>query len=214
MKKIFFAVLIFLSVFSVSAMSDFSNRTFCAGLSFPYFRHDYKIDGMDTVTLNGIGLNLNIRNMRDEMKLGLFLDSDIFMPFSKTIAIDEKNMKTTKISDYDYFFGIDALAGIYTVLFRDATFNIPVGLGFHIDGFISKQKYDDILIKETVYTLGIGGWLNFEINLSKRFGVYAGTKIIYDFYYKLNNKATISTIHDGSCSCFAVIPAIGVLWRF
>lgn len=214
MKKIIFAFLIFVSLFSANAMTDFSNHTFCLGLSFPYMRHDYKTDDMDTVTLNGIGLNLNYRNMRDTMKIGLFLDADIFMPLSKTVAIDENTMATTKFSDYDFFFGIDALAGIYTVIFRDGTFNLPVGAGFHLEGFMSKQKYDDLTVKESVYTLGIAAWMNVEINLSKRMGVYFGSKFIYDFYYKLNNKARVTEAKDGYGICFSVIPAVGLLWRF
>ena len=214
MKKIFSVLVFFISFASLSAMSDFSNRTFCMGLSVPYMKHDYKIDEMDTVTLNGIGLNLNLRRMKDDMKLGIFLDSDIFMPLSKTVSLDEENMTTSKFSDYEYFFGIDALAGIYTVLFRDGSLNIPFGLGFHLDGFISKDKYDDIVIKESVYTLGAGLWCNLEINVSKRFGVYLGSKLIYDFYYKMNNKAVVTTVQSGSCKCFTVIPAAGVLWRF
>ena len=214
MKKIIFALLIFASLFSANAMSDFSNRTFCLGFSFPYMRHDYKTDDMDTVTLNGIGLNLNYRNMRDTMKIGLFLDADIFMPFSKTVALDEKTMVTTNFSDYDFFLGIDALAGIYTVLYRNGTFNLPMGAGFHIEGFMSKQKYDDVVVKESVYTLGIGLWTNVEINLTKRMGVYIGSKFVYDFYYKLNNKARITETKDGYGTCFSVIPAMGVLWRF
>jgi hypothetical protein len=214
MKKIIFALLIFASLFSANAMSDFSNRTFCLGFSFPYMRHDYKTDDMDTVTLNGIGLNLNYRNMRDTLKIGLFLDADIFMPFSKTIALDEKTMATTHLSEYEYFFGIDALAGIYTVIFRNANITVPIGAGFHIEGFTSKQKFDDLIVKESVYTLGLGLWLNIEANLTKNFGMFLGTKVIYDFYYKLNYTARITDIQDGSCNCFSVIPALGVLWRF
>ncbi|WP_294430441.1 hypothetical protein [uncultured Treponema sp.] len=214
MKKIFSLFVFFISLFSASAMSDFSNRTFCMGLSFPNMKHDYRIDGMDAVTLNGIGLNFNVRRMKDEMKLGIFLDTDIFMPISKTIVVNEQNMTTSKITDYEFFFGIDALAGIYTVLFRDASLNFPVGLGFHLDGFISKEKYDDIIIKESVYTLGAGLWLNLEINVSKRFGVYLGSKFIYDFYYKMNNKSAITTVQSGNCRCFSAIPTAGVLWRF
>ena len=214
MKKIISVLVFFVSFFSLSAMSDFSNRTFCLGLSFPNMKQNYQIDGMDTVTLNGIGLNLNLRRMKDDMKLGIFLDSDIFMPLSKTVSIDEKNMTTSKFSDYEYFFGIDALAGIYTVLFRDGSLNIPLGLGFHLDGFISKDRYDDIVIKESVYTLGAGLWCNLEINISKSFGVYLGSKLIYDFYYKMNNKAVVTTVQSGSCKGYALIPAAGVLWRF
>ena len=100
------------------------------------------------------------------------------------------------------------------MLFRDANFNIPFGLGFNLDGFISKQKTDDIIIKESVYSLGIGAWINFEVNFSRTFGIYLGSKVIYDFYYKLNNKAMITETHDGYGNCFSVIPALGVLWRF
>lgn len=214
MKKIFFAVLLCVSIFSAGAMSDFAGRTFCAGLSFPYMRHDYRISGMDAVTLSGIGLNLNYRQMREEMKIGLFLDSDLFMPFSKTVALDERISTTTHFSDYDYFFGIDVLVGIYTVLFRDETFNFPIGAGFHLDGFISKQSYEELIIKESVYTLGLGGWLNAEIIVTKRLGMYAGAKVLYDFYYKLNNKAATTTAQDGRSRCFSLIPAVGFLWRF
>ena len=214
MKKTFSLLLLFFCFFSASAMSDFSDHSFCFGFSFPYMRHDYKLDSMDTVTLNGIGINLNYRNMRDTMKIGLFLDADIFVPFSKTVALDEKNMTTTKISDYKYFFGIDALAGIYTVLFRDGSFTIPVGGGFHIEGFTSKQEQKDLTIKESVYTIGIGVWANIEANISKYFAIYFGTKVIYDFYYNMSYKASISESQNGICTCFSVIPALGVIWRF
>lgn len=214
MKKIFFAFLISLSLFSAHAMSDFSNKTFCAGISFPVINNDYKLAAFDSMRLNAVGVNLNYRNMNDYMKIGIFLNSDIYMPYSKVIIWDEKYQTTTNLSDYEYFFGTDILAGIYTVLFRDGTFNFPIGAGFHLDGFISKQKNNEVVIKESVYTVGLGAWANAEINLSKRFGVYAGGKVIYDFYYKLNNKATVTTINDGSCRCFAIIPAIGALWRF
>ena len=214
MKKIFSAFLMFTSFFSVNAMSDFSNRNLCAGISFPYMNHDYEIGDMDTVTLSGIGLNLNFRQMREEMNIGIFLDADIFLPFSKTIAIDEKTSSISKFSDYEYFFGIDALAGIYTVLFRDGTFNFPVGAGFHIEGFISKEKYDDVIIRESTYTLGLGAWFNLEVNFSKKFGIYAGSKIIYDFYYKFNNRALITTLKDGTCKCWSIVPSVGLLRHF
>ena len=31
---------------------------------------------------------------------------------------------------------------------------------------------------------------------------------------KMNNKAVVTTVQSGSCKCFTVIPAAGVLWRF
>ncbi|WP_296331502.1 hypothetical protein [uncultured Treponema sp.] len=214
MKKIISLLLLFFCIFSASAMSDTSDRSFCFGFSFPYMRHDYKTDDMGTVTLNGIGINLNYRNMRDTMKIGLLIDADIFMPFSKTVALDKDTMTTTKFSEYEYFFGIDALVGIYTALFRSGNWTIPAGLGFHIEGFTSKQKSDDIIIKESVYSLGLGAWINVEANLTKNFGMFLGTKVIYDFYYKLNYTAKITEIEDGTCNCFSVIPAIGFVWRF
>ncbi|MBQ8013042.1 MAG: hypothetical protein IJ257_01415 [Treponema sp.] len=214
MKKIFFALMFFLCVFSVNAMSDYSNKTFCLGLSFPYMWHDYKSEDMDAVTLHGIGLNLNYRNMNDNMKIGLLVNADIFMPLSKTIAVDENTMTTTYLKDYDYFFGLDMLVGIYTVFFKNGDINIPAGLGFNLDGFISKQKYGDTIVNESVYTLGVGLWANVEINISKNMGVYFGSKFVYDFYHKLSNKAVVTTNHDGLSNCFSVIPAMGVLWHF
>ena len=214
MKKIFFAFLIFASIFSASAMSDFSNKNFCFGISFPTVKNDYKFDSYDSMRLNAVGLNLNYRNMNDYMKIGIFLNTDIYMPYSKVIVLDEKHQTTTNYSDYKYFFGTDILAGMYTVLYRDETFNIPVGAGFHLDGFISKQKNNDEIIKESVYTVGVGAWFNIEVNFSRNMGIYAGSKIGYDFYYKMNSKSWSSVIQDGSCNGFTIIPALGLLWHF
>ena len=98
-------------------------------------------------------------------------------------------------------------------MYRDETFNIPVGAGFHLDGFISKQKYNDEIIKESVYTVGVGAWFNIEVNFSRNMGIYAGSKIGYDFYYKMNSKSWSSVIQDGSCNGFTIIPALGLLWH-
>lgn len=214
MKKIFFVFLFFASLFCASASSDYYSKNLCFGISFPFVNNDYFLENSDSVKLDAIGINLNYRRMKDTMKIGLFLDADIFMPYTKTLIIDEKTQTTTKLSDYEYFFGTDIVAGIYTVLFRNDSISLPFGVGLHLDGYISKQKYESTIIKESVYTVGIGGWLNFEVDISRKFGVYAGSKFVYDFYYKLNNKATLTTVQDGKCKGFTFVPAVGLVWHF
>ena len=213
MKKIFFVFLLFASIFSASAMSDFANKNFCFGISFPFIKNDYLLDDVDAVKLNAIAANLSYRSMKDSMKIGLFLDADIFFPYTKTIILNETYQTTTKFSDYDYFFGTDVLAGVYTVLYRDGSINLPIGAGLHLNGSISKQEYASTIVKETVYTVGLGAWFNFEINMTKRFGVYAGSKFAYDFYYKMNSKQTVKTVLDGKCKGFTFIPAVGLIWH-
>ncbi|MBP3771797.1 MAG: hypothetical protein J6I53_03770 [Treponema sp.] len=213
MKKIFFTFLLFVSIFSAEAASDYYAKNFCLGISFPFINNDYLLEDVDSVKLNAVGLNLNYRSMKDTMKIGVFLDADIYMPYTKTLIIDEDTQASTKISDYDYFFGTDVLAGIYAVLYNDSSLSIPFGGGLHIDGYISKQKYETTVVKESVYTLGIGAWVNLEVDVSQKFGVYFGSKLVYDFYYKLNNKAMPNTIQDGKCKGFTFAPALGIVWH-
>ena len=214
MKKIIFAVLVFLSFFSASADGDISEKTFCVGISFPYMTHDYKIDDFDMVKINAVGLNLNARKMKSTMKIGAFLNCDIFMPYSKVIIWNDKYQTTTTISDYKYFMGIDALAGFYGILYQNNTINIPLGLGFHIDGFLSKRKSNNTIIKESTYTVGLGAWINFEVSVSKNIGVFAGSKVIYDFYYKSSTQNNGTVSNDGKCKAFTFIPALGLVWYF
>lgn len=213
MKKIFFALLLFVSVFSIHAKSAYYNENFCFGLSFPVINNDYLIDNFDSVKLDAVGINLNYRRIKDTMKIGLFLDADIFMPYSKTLILNEKYQTTSKISDYTYFFGTDVLAGIFTVLYHDDSIRIPFGIGLHLDGYISKQKYEKTIIKESAYTVGVGAWVNFEVDFSRRFGAFVGSKFAYDFYYKLNNKAEFTTANDGKCKGFTFVPAVGLVWH-
>ena len=215
MKKIFFAFLIFASLFSANAAGDHSSKTFCLGISFPLIANDYKIDDFDLEKLNAVGINLNARKISDEKKIGIFLDADIFMPYSRVIIWDEKYQTTTKLSDYDYFFGTDILAGFYGSLFRDSTINFPLGVGLHLNGFVSKYSEKKIITKESAYTVGIGAWANFEVTVSKKVGIYAGSKFAYDFYYKSSRSrtASVSSSRDGKCKGFTFVPAVGLLWH-
>lgn len=223
MKKIF-VILVFLfslsgifaasSSSSSSSSSDSSNSTLSVGVAFPYMKHDYKISGEDSVTLFGPGVNLNYRHQNDGFTYGFFLDSDIYLPAYKTVNISETESTTKNFSDYDYFFGIDALAGVYKVVYSSDGVTVPVGIGIHLDGYTSKLTESSYSIKESVYTMGLGCWANCEINLSEKFGAFAGIKFVYDFYYKMKNSGTLSESNSGSCNAFSVVPAVGVAYHF
>lgn len=215
LRKTFIVGLFCVIMLSAHAMSDISTSSLGLGLSFPYSHQNYNISGMDSIVLSGFGINLNWRTMPEHMMLGFFLDTDVFFPSSKTVNIDENYMTTTQFSDYDYFFGIDVLGGFYTVVYQAGSLSIPFGLGLHLDGYSSKLDYKDYEIKESVYTLGIGAWLNLEVNISKRFGIYAGTKFIYDFYYQLNeNNSSYKVNKTGRCTGFTFVPVVGAIWHF
>ena len=85
MKKIFLSVMFFIAALSSHAMSDFSKSSLALGLSFPYSQQNYDISGMDGIVLSGIGINLNWRTMPEKLRLGFFIDADIFFPSSKTV---------------------------------------------------------------------------------------------------------------------------------
>ena len=214
MKKIFFAFLFCACIFSANALGgDHSSKTLCLGISFPLIANDYKIDDFDLEKLNAVGINLNARKMGEDRKVGIFLDADIFMPYSRVIIWDDKYQTTTTLSDYDYFFGTDVIAGFYTSIFRDGTINLPMGAGLHLDGFVSKRSSKKVITKESAYTSGIGAWANIEVTVSKRLGIYAGSKFVYDFYYKSSRTrtSTASSSRDGKCKGFTFAPAVGML---
>lgn len=213
MKKIFFAFLFLISSAGIFAASDFSNSTLSAGLAFPYMKHDYKISGEDSVTLFGMGLNLNYRHQNEGFSYGFFIDSDIYFPTYKTVNLSNSKSATVNFSDYDYFFGVDALAGVYKVLYFNGGAFVPAGIGIHLNGYTSKLEENSYSLKESVYTMGIGAWANYEINLSKKFGVFAGIKVIYDFYYKMKNTGASSDSSSGACNAWQVVPAVGAAFH-
>lgn len=216
MNKRFFVILFlffFAGIFAFS-VSDYSTSTLNVGIAFPYKKHDYKISGQDSVTLFGAGLDLNYRQQLKNFPFGFFIDSNVYFPLSKTVNISDTQTTTKNISDYDYFFGVDALGGIYKVLYKSKDFVFPLGLGIHLDGYTSKLTESDYSIKESVYTMGLGCWANCEINLSKKIGAFAGVKFVYDFYYKMKNSGTSSESNSGSCNAFSVVPAVGVAYHF
>lgn len=213
MKKIFFTFLFLISFAGIFAVSDFSSSTLSVGLAFPYMKHDYKIDGEDSVTLFGMGLNLNYRHQNEEFSYGFFVDSDIYFPAYKTVNLSNSESATKNVSDYDYFFGVDALAGVYKVLHSSEGMVIPAGIGIHINGCTSKLSENSYSIKESVYTMGLGVWANYEVNVSNKFGFFAGIKVIYDFYHQMKNSGIKSDSSSGICNAWQVVPAVGAAFH-
>ena len=213
-KKLFLAAVFFLSAFSIFALSDFSDSTLSVGLAFPYMKHDYQISGQNSVTLFGTGIDLNYRHQNDGFSYGLFLDSNIFVPAYKTVNISESESATKNFSDYDYFFGVDALAGVYKVIFSSEGCVVPAGIGLHLDGYTSKLSESGYSLKESVYTLGFGAWANYEVNVSDRFGVFAGVKVIYDFYYRMSASGSYGGNNSGRCNALTVVPSVGAAFHF
>lgn len=214
MKRIFL-IAAFVANFLAFAASA-SEQAFSAGISLPCITNDYFFDEYDKVRINAVGLNLLYRKLPDDKKYGFFLNADIFLPYSKTFIVDENHTESMNLSDYKYFFGMDFLGGIYTNVFSEGIINIPVGAGLHFDAVMSKEKDKYFSYKESVYTVGLGAWANFEMNPSEKIGVYAGAKLNYDFYYKISGKGKgLKDASDsGNCSGFSVIPAIGVIVKF
>lgn len=214
MKKIFFTFLFLFSLAGIFAAEDVSDSTLNIGIAFPYMNHDYKISGEDSITLFGTGIDFNYRHHNEGYSFGFFMNANIFFPLYKTVNLSDQTTKSKNLSDYDYFFGVDALAGVYKVFFSSKDITVPVGIGIHMDGYTSKLAENSYSIKENAYTMGIGGWTNYEINLSDKIGAYAGIKIIYDFYYKIKNSGVSNESSSGNCNAWSVVPAVGAAIRF
>ncbi len=213
MKRLFLTAVLFLASVSVFAFSDFSDSTLSVGIAFPYLKHDYKISGQDSVTLFGTGIDLNYRHQNEGYTYGLFFDSNVFFPAYRTVNVSESESVTKNFSEYDYFFGVDALAGVYKVIFSSDGCVVPVGIGFHLDGYTSKISESGYSSKESVYTLGLGAWANYEVNVSDRFGVFAGIKVIYDFYCRMSATGNYSGSSSGNCKALTVVPSVGVAFH-
>lgn len=214
MKKIFFAFLILFSVAGIFAAEDVSDSTLNVGIAFPYMKHDYKINGEDSIKLFGTGIDFNYRRRNSGYSFGFFMDANIFFPLYKTVNLSDKTTASKNLSDYEYFFGVDALAGVYKVVFSSKDITVPAGIGIHLDGYTSKLSENSYSIKESAYTMGIGGWTNYEINLSDNVGVFAGIKVIYDFYYKMKNTGVSSGSSSGKCDAWSFVPTVGAAIRF
>lgn len=214
MKKILFILALIISAGAAFASGDYSNTTFSAGISFPYMKHDYKISGEDSITLFGTGLKLNYRHQNEGFSYGLFLDSDIYIPTYKTVNLSGTETVTKNAFNYDYFFGIDVLAGVYKVLYRSGEVLVPAGIGIHLDGYTSKLSEDSASVTERICTMGLGAWANYEVNVSEKFGVFAGIKVVYDFYYRMTNNGSSDDSTSGNCKAWAVTPAAGVAFHF
>lgn len=214
MKRIIFALLFLFTFSGIFAISDFSNSTLSVGIAFPYMKHDYKIENEDSITLFGTGVDLNYRHQNEGFSYGLFINASLYFPAYKTVNLSDSKTTSKNVSDYDYFFGIDTLAGVYKVLHRSEGVVIPAGIGIHLDGYANKLSENGYSVTERVYTMGIGGWANYEVNVSEKFGVFAGIKVIYDFYHQMKNSGAASCSDSGTCNAWAVIPAVGAAFHF
>lgn len=210
MKKILALFAVLAAVLPAFSLNDYSETTFSVGAAFPYMRQDFKIQGLKSETLSGAGVNITYRHKKEDTALGFFINSDIYFPTKKTLNLTEGYLITTSYSDYDYFFGVDALSGIYAPVFKSSGIVIPLGAGIHLDSCTSKYSSKTTSLKETVFTLGAGAWVNCEINVNKTFGFFGGLKFSYDFYFRLKETGSSSASDSGNCNAWSIAPSLGV----
>lgn len=212
-KKLF--LLLVLSAFSLNAfaLGDVSDKSLSVGPAAPFIWQHIKSDDPVETRIYSFGLNLNYRQLVPQQQFGVFLDSTVYFPLSRS-EIHDGTSYTTKFNDYDYFFGVDCLAGIYSVFVRSGSIAIPVGAGIHLDGMGSKDKNSNSSLKRTVFNIGTGIWGNCEFNFTKNIGVYGGVKVLYDFYFRSNEKASSSHKDSGFSNTLSFIPSIGMVFHF
>ncbi len=211
-KTLIVALLIALKA-NVFALGDVSDRTLSAGVTVPFFYQNIKNDDPVETKIFGVGLNINYRQLFPNSKAGFFTDASVFMPISRSENYDGTSV-TSKFNDYEYYFGIDSLSGIYSVLLRSNSIAIPFGAGIHLDGMMSKYARDSSSIKKMGYTAGVGIWSNFEVSVSSSIGFFGGVKVLYDFYYYTSVKGSSNSSDKGLTNSVEVLPAIGLIFHF
>ncbi len=211
-KKSFLIIFLLILKSTVFALGDVSDKSVSMGLTIPFFYQNIRSNDPVEAKIFGVGLNFNYRQLLPVKKIGFFTDASVFMPISRTETYDSSSV-TSKFTDYEYYFGIDSLTGIYSVLFRSGSISIPVGLGVHLDGMMSKYKTSESSTKYVGYTVGTGLWSNFEANITKNMAFFAGLKVMYDFYYHSSAKGSSNSSDKGLTNSVEFFPTAGVIFR-
>ncbi len=229
MKKILAVFFTALLSFSAFAVQDYSQLSLYFGLSFPqiYNLNTTKTDSdgneADSESYSGFGLNFGGRMALDGSELGVFMDGNWYFPYSYQVKYGNTT-DSYKVDESNTFWGIEGTFGAYYVLLNAGALVVPVGAGLHLNYINNDTKYSStVSSSDSAFSVGVGGFINAELQLSRNMALFGSLHLNYDFWQKVSSETKIDygtftrTTTESDSSSIAelyVEPVIGLMWRF
>ena len=221
MKKII-AVLVVAFALATSAFAadDASKISFSLGISFPQIFNLNPADkNIDSERYSAVGFNFAARFVLG-LPFGFYADGNVYVPYSQRIVTGDVEYRYD-LSDVKVV-GFDGQLGIYSVLVNVGKFLLPFGAGVHLN--YQGTTYKNVKVGEpdnqSVFSFGVGGWVNAELQLTEKFSLYGGLRLNYDFFQRLKTETKISekaiqvVAKSGLSSMLFVTPVFGAVIRF
>ncbi len=221
MKKIIFAVAAFFSLATAAfAADDVSKGSFSIGFSFPQVYNLRPADkDIDSERYSGFGINFALRGVVG-LPFGLYVDGNLYFPYAHKIKMGDVEYRYD-LSDVRVV-GIEGQLGVYSVLLNTGRFALPFGGGLHLN--YQDTSYKSVSVgqpdSQSVFSVGFGGWINAELQVTEKFTLYGGLRLDYDFWQRQKTETKVSangtrvSTESGMSSMLFVIPVLGVIIRF
>ena len=213
-------VLVFAITTTVFAADDVSKASLSLGFSFPL---NYNLRPADTSIdyerYSSFGINFAFRFVLG-LPFGFYADGNLYFPYSHKIIMGDTEYRYD-LSDISVV-GIDGQFGVYSVLVNLGRFAVPFGGGLHLN--YQGVGYKNVGVgqpdSQSVFSVGIGGWANAELQLTEKVTLYGGVRLDYDFWQRQKTETKVSTngkkiaTESGLSSTLFVVPVVGVIIRF
>ena len=218
MKKIISVMALVLGLATMAyAANDASSGAFSFGFSFPQiYNMNTAGKDIDSEKYSCFGINFALRGAIG-LPFGLYLDGNLYFPYAHKITMDD--------TEYNYdmsnnkCWGIEGQIGIYSVLLNSGRFLLPFGGGLHLN-YAKSEVNGNPDITQGTFSLGVGGWMNAEFQLTEKVTLYAGLRLDYDFWQrmsvntKVGTNASKTSTNSGAVSNLFLIPVVGMVIRF
>ena len=221
MKKIILAAAALFSFATAAfAADDLSKGSFSIGLSFPQVYNLKPADkDIDSERYSAFGINFALRGVVG-LPFGLYVDGNLYFPYAHKITMGDVEYRYN-LNDVTVV-GIEGQLGVYSVLLNTGRFALPFGGGLHLN--YQDTTYKNVGIgqpdSQSVFSLGFGGWINAELQLTEKFTLYGGLRLDYDFWQrqktetKVSSNGTKVSTKSGMSSTLFLIPVLGAIIRF
>lgn len=221
MKKFFLSVIVAVALASaVFAADDVSKASFSIGFSFPQIYNLNTADkNIDSEKYSAFGLNLAFRTVIG-LPFGIYFDGNLYFPYAHKITMDDVEYRYD-LKDAN-LWGIEGQIGVYSVLLNTGRFALPFGGGIHLNfqGTDYKNSATNKPNSQTVFSFGVGGWINAELQVTEKFTLYGSLHLDYDFWQRIKTETKISSngtkisTESGMSSMLFLIPIVGAIIRF